>query len=110
MKNIEENNKNIFLYNKKIRNYENFLDFKENIREAIKDFTKSKTLENEGENSFIIFFINAYPINSYALGYLLKLKENDGIDIKIYTNEKKLKSLFETLELDSKFEISIKEP
>lgn len=106
---IKHDYKVVFLYDKKIKNYENFLHFRENIQEAIKDFKSLQNPENEEENVLVVFFVNAYPINSYALGYLLKLKESDGINIKVYTNEKRLKNLFEMLELHSKFDIFLDE-
>ncbi|PAF51242.1 hypothetical protein [Helicobacter sp. 13S00477-4] len=90
-------------YKGKIKTYHDFLEFKEEIDPIIESFQQepNKTLE--------IFFINTYPMNSYAIGYLLKLKENDEINIKISTNDYKLINLFKMLGLDKKFEINIKQ-
>ncbi|PAF47899.1 hypothetical protein BKH41_06425 [Helicobacter sp. 12S02232-10] len=87
----------------KIKTYDEFLEFKEKIRPALKE------VNQDSSKILFIFFINSYPINSYTIGYLLKLKENDFIDVKIYTNDMKLFNLFKILELIEKFEISIKQ-
>ncbi|PAF41598.1 hypothetical protein [Helicobacter sp. 11S03491-1] len=90
-------------YEGKIKTYANFLEFKSAMIPIVKQIKQTPN------QTLFVFFVHAYPINSYALGYLLKLKENDLIDVKIYTDEMKLFNLFENISLDKKLEISIKQ-
>ncbi|PAF54157.1 hypothetical protein BKH42_02790 [Helicobacter sp. 13S00482-2] len=85
----------------KIKTYEDFLEFKNSIEVVLE--------KNKNKSALFLFFIDTYPINSYAIGYLMKLKENDGIDLQLYTNNMKTLNLFKYLELDKKFQIIIKQ-
>ncbi|PAF46538.1 hypothetical protein BKH46_07285 [Helicobacter sp. 12S02634-8] len=87
----------------KVKTDDEFLEFKEKIRPTI------QALKNtNGDKTIFIFLIDSYPISLPMIGYLLKLKENDGLDLKLYTNSIKLFGFFQTLELNEKIEISIK--
>ncbi|PAF45232.1 hypothetical protein BJI48_01350 [Helicobacter sp. 11S02596-1] len=97
-----EQNQMFIRFSGKLKTYEDFLEFREKMQPAITELAK-KT-----DKTLFLFFVDVYPINSYTIGYLLKLKENDSIDVKIATNDVKLLQLFKTLELIDKFEVCIK--
>lgn len=84
----------------RLKSYEAFLEFKEGL---------IPLLDSLKEPKILLFFIDAYPMSPYAIGYMLKLKENDKIDVKIYTNEVKTFDLFAYLELKDKFGVEIKQ-
>ncbi|MDO7253460.1 hypothetical protein [Helicobacter cappadocius] len=101
--NEAEKNQPFLAITGKIKTYEDFLEFKNVIDSTLEKF------KNKSNSELFLFFIDTYPINSYAIGYLMKLKENDKVNVQIYTNNMKTLNLFQYLELDKKFQIIIKQ-
>lgn len=98
-----EKNQPFLVIDGKIKTYEDFLEFKSSVNILLDE------AKQENNPKLFLFLIDTYPINSYAIGYLMKLKENDGIDVTIYTDNMRTINLFRFLELDKKFQITIKE-
>ena len=84
----------------KLRHHEDFLEFKSQLHARLQNHDKAK---------LICLFLRNTPIELYFIGYLLKLKDNDGWNIRVHTNDAKVSKIFEDLALDKKFEIQIKE-
>lgn len=114
----------------KIKTYEDFLEFKEGLKNALKDYHKSlksgtdssqnpnlesnidsnklESQENISDN-IKIALIDTFPCNTYALGYLLKLKRRDGYNFQISTDNYRLFSLLESIGFDRLFDIVIEQ-
>lgn len=84
----------------RLRHHEDFLEFKSQLHARLQNHDKTKP---------ICLFLRNTPIELYFIGYLLKLKDNDGWDIRVHTNDVKVFKAFEDLALGEKFEIQIKE-
>ena len=112
----------------KIKTQEDFLEFKEGLKGALNDYQKSlKSSTNSTQNqnpesnsnnpqpqenisdSIKLVRIDTFPCNTYALGYLLKLKRHDGYNFQISTDSYKLFNLFESIKFDQLFDITIEQ-
>lgn len=51
--------------------------------------------------------VDAYPFNTHALGFVLKLKQNNKYEFEIATDHYRLLSMLENIEFDKIFAISI---
>ena len=58
-------------------------------------------------NSFRLMLVDAYPFNTHALGFVLKLKQNNKYEFEIATDHYRLLSMLENIEFDKIFAISI---
>lgn len=87
----------------KLKTYDSFLTFKTNLEPLLEQILQSD------DPVLRIYFIQAYPINSYVLGYLFKLKDTSHINIEIIVNELRLFMFFEELDLVDEFKIKIME-
>lgn len=97
---IPEGISDCIVFNAKMRNYEQFLSIKSELSQILKNYKKEDAL---------CFYLNkCHPLESYFVGYLLKLKENDQWNIKIYTNEYEVVKYFELIALAEKFEVTLR--
>lgn len=87
--------------NGRFKDRNDFLDFKLDLVEHLKDFDKNEPI--------CFFLTHMYPLELYFVGYLLKLKEFDSWDIKIHTNDSKISRFFEDLGLNEQFEVVLRE-
>lgn len=87
----------------KLKSYESFLAFKIDLENLLPQILQS-------EDSILrIYFVQAYPINSYVLGYLFKLKNVDHIHIEIVVDDLRLFMFFEEIDMIEEFKIKIME-
>ena len=86
----------------KLKSYDAFLTFKIELESMLKQFVAEHQLLR-------IYFIKAYPINSYVLGYLFKLHDIDKIKIEIVVDDLRLFMFFEEVDLIEFFQIKIME-
>ena len=89
-------------YSGRLKTYNSYIDFVSDIEPIVE---KAKI----DKKSVTIFFINSYPISSYIFGYLLKMKNVDGVDIRIVVNEVKLFFLFDEIGLVETFRVMVKD-
>lgn len=82
----------------KMADYSEYLDVKNCINEILDE---SKILK--------IYFINANTISPYILGYILKLHENDNINISIIVSNAILYEFLQSIDFHKFFDIKIKE-
>lgn len=81
----------------KLADYSEYIDVKNCINDAI-------------ENKQIsIYFVNSNTISPYILGYILKLRENDGISISIIVSNSALYEFLRSIDFHRFFDIKIKE-
>ncbi len=93
---------NCIVFNGKIKNNENFLELKNALKQILKKHQK--------ENPFCFFLHqNTHPLDFCLIGYFLKLKENDGWNIKLHTNDIRILKSFEDLKLHKKFEMVLRD-
>lgn len=95
----------------RVRTYAIFLDFKQELEYYIQAFINN---DKEGKYSlqgdvFRIYFVRSYPINSYVLGFLCKLRIYDKFPIEIIVDTFRMFAFFEDLDLVDLFAIKIKE-
>lgn len=86
----------------KLKTYDAFLTFKIELENILPQFLAEHHLLR-------IFFTKAYPINSYVLGYLFKLRDIDKISIEIVVDDLRLFMFFEEIDLIDEFKIKIME-
>lgn len=77
--------------------YSEYIEVKRCLNEAIED-SKVK-----------IYFVNANVISPYILGYMLKLSENDNINISIIVSNALLYEFLQSIDFNKFFDIKIKE-
>lgn len=87
----------------KLKTYDAFFTFKTELEPLLEQILQSD------DPILRIYFIQAYPINSYVLGYLFKLKNTANIQIEFIVNEIRLFMFFEELGLVDEFKIKIME-
>lgn len=87
----------------KLKTYDAFFTFKTELEPLLEQILQSD------DPILRIYFIQAYPINSYVLGYLFKLKNTANIQIEFIVNEIRLFMFFEELDLVDEFKIKIME-
>lgn len=95
----------------KINTYQAFLEFKQEIElylKAYKDQDTSSKYSLNGEK-FRIYFVRAYPLNSYVLGFLCKLALHDKINIETIVDGSRMFTFFEEIGLLELFEVKIRE-
>lgn len=56
-----------------------------------------------------LYFINANSISPYILGYMLKLRENDSIEISVVVGNAGLYEFLQSIDFNKFFDIKIKE-
>ncbi len=86
----------------KLKTYDAFLTFKIELENILPQFLDQNGLLR-------IYFIRAYPINSYVLGYLFKLRSVDGISVEIVVDDFRLFMFFEELDMVDEFKVKIME-
>lgn len=82
----------------KITNYSEYLEVKNCVNNEL-NTTKQISL----------YFINAHSISPYILGYMLKLRENDGIEISVVVGNAGLYEFLQSIDFNKFFDIKIKE-
>lgn len=82
----------------KIANYSEYLEVKNYINDTLKT-TKQISL----------YFINANSISPYILGYMLKMRENDGVEISVVVGNAGLYEFLQSIDFNKFFDIKIKE-
>ncbi|MCX2716344.1 hypothetical protein OQH61_01135 [Helicobacter sp. MIT 21-1697] len=87
----------------KLKTYDSFLMFKAELEELLPKILSS------ADDTLRIYFVQAYPINSYVLGFLFKLKSIDGIKIEIVVDDLRLFMFFEEIDMVDEFKIKIME-
>lgn len=87
----------------KLKTYDAFLSFKIELENLLPEF-----LANH-EGVLRIYFVQAYPINSYVLGFLFKLKNIDSIPIEIVVDDLRLFMFFDEIDMIDEFQIKIME-
>lgn len=84
----------------KIAHYSEYLEVKNYINDALKT-TEGKQIS--------LYFINAHSISPYILGYMLKLRENDGVEISVVVGNAGLYEFLQNIDFNKFFDIKIKE-
>ena len=101
---LQRDNQLIIRWEGKIKTQEDFADFSTQFRATI-----AQHIDTLKSQKWKLFLINAFPFNTYALGYLLKLKQRDGFDFSISTDHYKIYSIFEQVEFNELFDIAIEQ-
>lgn len=86
----------------KLKTYEAFLAFKIELENLLPHFLSQNDMLR-------IYFIQAYPINSYVLGFLFKLRNIDKIRIEIVVDDLRLFMFFDEVDMVDEFKIKIME-
>ena len=86
----------------KLKTYDAFLGFKIELENLLPEILLSP------ESILRIYFVQAYPINSYVLG-LFKLRSVDRIPIEIVVDDLRLFMFFEEIDMVDEFKIKIME-
>ncbi|MDE6886507.1 MAG: hypothetical protein K2P17_05675 [Helicobacteraceae bacterium] len=84
--------------NGKLKNYNEYIEIKSTIKTELK---QSKNIS--------FYFVNATSIDSYILGYILKLYEVDKINVDIVVGSSRLYNFLRNIDFDKFFKIKIKE-
>lgn len=87
----------------KLKTYDAFLTFKIELENLLPEILVSP------ESILRIYFVQAYPINSYVLGFLFKLRSVDRIPIEIVVDDLRLFMFFEEIDMVDEFKIKIME-
>ncbi len=87
----------------KLKTYDAFLTFKAELENLLPQILSS------ADNTLRIYFVQAYPINSYVLGFLFKLKSVDVVKIEIVVDDLRLFMFFEEIDMIDEFKIKIME-
>ena len=87
----------------KIKSYDAFLTFKVELEDML-----PQILSN-ADATLRIYFVQAYPINSYVLGFLFKLRNIDRITIEIIVDDLRMFMFFEEIDMIDEFKIKIME-
>ncbi|MGX2984494.1 hypothetical protein ACWIWK_03325 [Helicobacter sp. 23-1048] len=95
----------------KISNYHTFLDFKQELYFYLQAF---KNKDKEGKYGmdceiFRIYFVRSYPLNSYVLGLLAKLKMHDKLELEVVVDSLRAFLFLEEIGLSDLFAVKIKE-
>lgn len=85
----------------KTGDYDEFLEFKAELREFLKQFDKDAPI--------CFFLTQVYPLEFCVIGHFLKLKEFDSWDINIHTNDSRIFKFFEKLGLSEEFKVMVRE-
>lgn len=88
-----------------VKTHEQYFEFKN----LMKTFLPSQLARIKENEPWRLVFINSYPINTYVLGYLLKLKQRNNLHFSISTDEYRFIELLENLEFDKMFELFIEQ-
>ncbi|MGX2972254.1 hypothetical protein [Helicobacter sp. T3_23-1059] len=111
----------------RVKSHEEFLLFKSQLNNALEKFidnphtlpmpkSKDTTSKPKDEKEitpiqkytfFRLMLVNAYPFNTHALGFILKLKLNNKYDFDIATDHYRLLSMLEYIEFNKVFTINI---
>lgn len=84
----------------KLKSYDAFLAFKIELENI---------LLKMADKELILYFVQAYPINSYVLGYLCKLKNEDNMQVEIIVDDLRLFKFFEDIDLSEAFNVKVME-
>lgn len=87
----------------KLKTYDAFLGFKIELENLLPQILVGP------ESILRIYFVQAYPINSYVLGFLFKLMSVDKIPIEIVVDDLRLFMFFEEIDMVDEFKIKIME-
>lgn len=87
----------------KLKTYEAFFTFKSELE------TFLPTILSSDDPILRLYFVQAFPINSYVLGYILKLKDIDKVRIEIIVDDLRLFMFFEEVDMVDEFKIKIME-
>ncbi|TLD96227.1 hypothetical protein LS71_007080 [Helicobacter jaachi] len=87
----------------KLKTYDSFLSFKLELENLLPQILSS------ADSVLRIYFVQAYPINSYVLGFLFKLRSVDKIKIEIVVDDLRLFMFFEEIDMVDEFKIKIME-
>ena len=92
----------------RVKSHEEFLLFKSQLNNALEKFIDNPhTLPIQKYTFFRLMLVNAYPFNTHALGFILKLKLNNKYDFDIATDHYRLLSMLEHIEFNKVFTINI---
>lgn len=94
---LNDNNQEILL-NGNINSYNEYVEVKYFIKNHINKAT-----------NLTFYFVNSISVNSYILGYILKLKEINKLNINIVVSNSKLYDFFQYADFHKFFNIKIKE-
>ena len=97
---IPEGIDDCIIFSGKIKDYDQFVLLKGDLSQMLANYNKQEPL--------CFFLDKCLPLESYFIGYLLKLKDNDGWNIKIHTNEYEIQRYFEQIALGDKFEVMVR--
>ncbi|RDU59363.1 hypothetical protein [Helicobacter marmotae] len=86
----------------KLKTYDAFLAFKIDLENILPEFLAHNELLR-------LYFIQAYPLSSYVLGYLFKLRSVDKITIEIIVDDVRLFMFFDEIDMIDEFKIKIME-
>lgn len=87
----------------KLKTYDAFLSFKIELENLLPQILGSD------DKVLRIYFVQAYPINSYVLGFLFKLKNIDSVPIEIVVDDLRLFMFFDEIDMIDEFKIKIME-
>lgn len=108
----------------RVKTNEEFLLFKSQVNDALEKFIdnphtppmpkRQDSIKKDTQpqniqkySSFRLMLVDAYPFNTHALGFILKLKQNNKYEFEIATDHYRLLSMLENIEFDKIFAISI---
>ncbi|TLD80086.1 hypothetical protein LS68_007630 [Helicobacter sp. MIT 05-5293] len=87
----------------KLKTYEAFFAFKNELETFIPNILSSD------DPILRLYFVQAFPISSYVLGYILKLRNIDKVRIEIIVDDLRLFMFFDEVDMVDEFKIKIME-
>ncbi|RAX55264.1 hypothetical protein CCY99_00765 [Helicobacter sp. 16-1353] len=87
-----------FLLNGKMNNYDEYMEVKYFIKSNIENIT-----------NITFYFVNADSIDAYILGYILKLKDINKLNINIIVSNARLYNFLQYADFHKLFDVKIKE-
>ncbi len=92
----------------RVKTYEEYLEFKDMLTQTIQEYIDNPSESIRGSfTHWRIVLLEAYPFNTYALGWLLKLRTHDGYEFRLTTDDYRLSHLLEIIEFHRIFEMSL---
>jgi len=86
-----------------VRSYEDYVAFKKHISQVLNDN------QSQLNKRWKLVLIDCFPCNTYALGFILNLRQYNKYEFVISTNNYRLIDLLESIEFNKLFELSIEQ-
>ena len=89
-----------------VKTYEEYEFFVAGVDGIIQEYIEEQKSPQKF-SKWKFMFLNAFPLNTYALGHLLRLKAHNNYAFGIATNDHRLLALLESVQFHLLFELSV---